>query len=366
MLRSKSAVTAAIMESSAPPSNAPAPEPSGAAAPIAPHVFDAAAVRERIALRAPRRVGGTLRRLHLALRDRMPDAWVVRRNYFHRFGVYPDLRTPRRLSEKITWLKLHGATPLHTRCADKIAVRPWVAERIGAGHLVRAILIADTPDALTPEAIPDAGFVVKATHDTGSVAICTDRERFDWDACRARMREALATPFWRRQRERHYRDIPPRLIVEELLVPDDPAIGLTDYKFHCFHGEPLWIECQIRPPGALYNATYSLDWERQPWLQLADIADSVQYPAELPRPSCLSEMLRLARILAGPFPLARIDLYEVAGRVLFGEMTFTPAAGLERMEYADTAADPWRLDEELGDRLDMARVRARLAELRAG
>jgi hypothetical protein len=180
------------------------------------------------------------------------------------------------------------------------------------------------------------------------------------------MGEALATPFWRRQRERHYRDIPPRLIVEELLVPDDPVVGLTDYKLHCFHGEPQWIECQIRPPGELYNATYSREWERLPWLQLAEIGDSVQYPAELPRPSRLSEMLRIARILAAPFPLARIDLYEVGGRVLFGEMTFTPAAGLERLEYIDPAAGPWRLDEELGARLDMDRVRTRLAELRAG
>ena len=366
MLRPESAVTTAAMERMAPPPNAPAPEPLGAAAPIAPHAFDAAAVRERIALKAPRRVGGALRRLHLALRDRMPDAWVVQRNYFHRFGVYPDLRNPRRLTEKITWLKLHGATPLHTRCADKIAVRPWVAERIGAEYLVRAILIADTADALTPEAIPDAGFVVKATHDTGSVVICTDRAGFDWEACRARMRRALATPFWRRQRERHYRDIPPRLIVEELLVPDDPVVGLTDYKLLCFHGEPQWIECQIRPPGALYAAAYSLDWARLPWLQLAETADSVQYPGELPRPSRLEEMLHIVRTLAAPFPLVRVDLYEVGGRVLFGELTFTPAAGLERTEYTDPAVGPWLLDEELGDRLDMDRVRARLVELWAG
>lgn len=340
--------------------------PVGPGGPVRPHGFDTDALRSRFIQRA-RPADGPLRRLHLALRDSMPDAWVVRRNYFHRFGVYPDLRRPRRLSEKLTWLKLHGATPLHTLCADKVAVRPWVAERIGADALVRAILIADDPEALTPEAIPDAGFVVKATHDTGSVDICTDRARFDWEACRDRMRQALATPFWRRQRERHYRGIPPRLIVEELLLPDDPAVGLTDYKIHCLHGEPHWIECRIRPAaGTVYGATYSLEWERLPWLHLAGVSDSVQYPHELPRPSRLDDMLRIARRLATPFPLVRVDLYEVGGRVRFGEMTFTPAAALERVEYTDPAAGPWSLDEELGDRLDMDRVRAQLAALRAG
>ena len=331
----------------------------------APHGLDADALRARFPVRAAVR-GGLMRRIHLALRDWLPDAWVVRRNYFHRFGVYPDLRNPQRLSEKINWLKLHGATPLHSRCADKIAVRPWVADRIGKQYLVPVLLTADSAEALTPEAIPAPGFVIKATHDTGSVAICNDREQFDWAACRAAMGRALTTPFWRRQRERHYRDIPPRLIVEDLLIPDDPELGLTDYKVHCFHGEPQWIECQIRPPGMLYNASYSLEWERLPWLQLDEMSASLQLPSDIPRPAGLAEMLDIARVLSAPFPLTRVDLYEVGGRVLFGEITFTPAAGLERVEYRDPTVDPWQLDAELGARLDMGRVRAQLAALRAG
>lgn len=347
---------------SAPPATAPA----AAARPDGLHGYDLAALADRFRPRAPQGAPGLLRRMHLALRQRMPDAWAVRRDYYHRFGVYPDLKRPQLLSEKINWLKLHGATPLHTRCADKIRVRPWVAERIGPEHLVRALLIADDPAALTPEAIPAAQFVVKANHDTGSAMICTDRAQFDWEDCRARMRTALATPFWRRARERHYRDIPPGILVEELLRPDDPDIGLTDYKLHCIHGEPVFIELQIRPPGAIFNATYSPDWQRLPWLNLGELKDSAQYPAELARPAGLDAMLRIARTLAAPFPLVRVDLYEVGGRVLFGEMSFTPSAGLERLEYPDRGDDPTRLDRELGARLDLDRARAQIAALRAG
>lgn len=334
--------------------------------PRQPNTVDAETIAGRLPARRPPRLAGPLRRLQLALRDRLPDAWVVRRNYYHRFGVYPDLRNPRLLSEKITWLKLHGATPLHSRCADKIRVRQWVAERIGAAHLVRAILITEDPDALRPEAIPDARFVVKANHDTGSAILCHDRAAFDWQDCRDRMRKALATPFWMRQRERHYRDIPPGILVEEMLEPDDPAVGLTDYKFHCFHGVPQWIECQIRPPGALYSASYTTDWERIAWLQMADLQDSIPYRGEIPRPRQFARMLEIVQRLAAPFPLVRVDLYEVGDRVLFGEMTFTPAAGLERAEPLDPETPVTHHDAELGARLDMTRVRAQLARLRAG
>lgn len=61
-----------------------------------------------------------------------PDAVVTKRSYRHRFGRDLDLENPQGLSEKIQWLKLNGMTPLHSRCSDKIAVRDYVAERVGS------------------------------------------------------------------------------------------------------------------------------------------------------------------------------------------------------------------------------------------
>lgn len=309
---------------------------------------------------------GLLRRLHLALRDWMPDEWVIRRNYFHRFGVYPDLSTPQTLSEKITWLKLHGATPLHRLCADKIAVRDWVAARVGPDVLNRAILITENPADITPDAIPDRRFVVKANMDTGSVLLCHDRARFDWAACRARMAEALARPFWRIQRERQYRGIRPAIIVEAMLDPDDPAIGLTDHRIYCFHGVPRLIEVTVLPPGGYFSAVYSPDWARMPVKMMAEASNSDELPFDLPRPALLARMLEVARNLSAPFPLVRVDLYETGGRVVFGELTFTPSAGLERIEarWPAPGADPRAEDRAWGAHLDMDRTRAQLAALR--
>ena len=48
-------------------------------------------------------------------------------------------------------------------------------------------------------------------------------------------------------------------------------------------------------------------------------------------PICLNEMIRVASILSKPFPQVRVDLYEVNGKVYFGELTFTSLGGM--MDY---------------------------------
>ena len=45
---------------------------------------------------------------------------------------------------------------------------------------------------------------------------------------------------------------------------------------------------------------------------------------EIPKPQCYKQMLVIAQTLSKDFPYCRVDLYEVEGKVLFGELTFTP------------------------------------------
>ena len=45
------------------------------------------------------------------------------------------------------------------------------------------------------------------------------------------------------------------------------------------------------------------------------------------KPKTFDEMVNVARVLSEGFPFVRVDLYEIEGRVYFGEMTFTPASG---------------------------------------
>ena len=48
----------------------------------------------------------------------------------------------------------------------------------------------------------------------------------------------------------------------------------------------------------------------------------------IPKPKNLEQMLEIAQKLSKPFPVVRVDLYNLDGRIVFGEMTFTSLGGL--------------------------------------
>jgi hypothetical protein len=306
-----------------------------------------------------------LRRAHLMLRDRMPDTWVVRRNYWHLFGFYPDLKNPRLLSEKINWLKLHGRAPIHTRLADKVAVRPWVAERIGAQHLVRNILTTTNIEDIRPESIPDTRFVIKGNNDSGAVFVVTDRDTFDWQACRDSLRRTLYRKFYMVQREYQYRDIPPMVVVEEMLDPEIAGARSWDYKFHCHNGRLAYVEVnECWPDQPSTNGLYSPDWKFLPYWANEGPNGRPASVQPVPRPALFDKMVEIAEKLSAPFPLVRVDLYQSRGQVWFGELTFTPAAGLERLERNETNGDRTDIDALYGSHFDMDEARRRIAALR--
>lgn len=278
-----------------------------------------------------------------------PDAVVTKRSYRHRFGRDLDLENPQGLSEKIQWLKLNGMTPLHSRCSDKIAVRDYVAERVGSEILIPMVMATYDVAEITPENIPAERFVVKPNHDSGSVVFCRDRASFDWADARRRLRAMLKRDFHLAQRERQYEGIRRGLIVEELLEQSGGG-DLIDYKIYCFHGKPTFAQVDLGRHSDHRRAMYDLDWRKLPERIETLPGLPAALDGELPRPEGWEEMKRIAAILAKPFPLVRIDFYNVDGRVFFGEMTFTPGAGLSRFE-------PREKDVAYGRLLDLSKVR---------
>ena len=72
------------------------------------------------------------------------------------------------------------------------------------------------------------------------------------------------------------------------------------------------------------------------------------YNVERYLPACLGEMLGLVRSLSSSIgaPFLRVDFYVVAGRPLFGELTFYSDSGLGRF-------DPPEWDERIGQYLQL-------------
>ena len=264
----------------------------------------------------------------------LPDGAFLRMKYRMVFGRPLLVDGPLAFTEKIQWQKLRDRNPLYHTLVDKAAVKPYVAERIGAEHVVPTLGVWECPDQIDWEALP-AQFVLKCTHDSGSTIVCTDKASFDREAACAKLAAALACDYWKRDREWAYKDVPRRIIAEEYL-----GAGLADYKIFCFGGKPefLFVATDRDNP----DEETKFDFFDTSWQHL-DIRNGHPNAATPPaKPAHFEQMLALAEALADKFPQVRIDFYETPdGRVLFGEYTFYHWSGF-------VPFDPDRADAMLG------------------
>ena len=248
------------------------------------------------------------------------------------------LEAPRTMTDKIHWLKLYDSTPLKGRLADKFLVREWVADTVGEEYLVPLLGVWDSPDEIDFASLP-ASFVLKATHGSGWNILVPNKSALDEEWARGRLREWLGL----RQAmkggfELHYEYCEPRIVCERFLR--DGTGGLRDYKFMVFDGVVQFAFTVDRRAGLAMRGTYLPDWTRAPFEYTCE---AVRAP-DVPPPSGLETMLRLASRLGKGFACARVDFYQVRGRVYFGEITFTDADGLS--EFA-----PARYNRIFGDRI---------------
>lgn len=244
-------------------------------------------------------------------------------------GCDCHLDNPQTLGEKIQWLKLYDSTPEKGRLADKYLVRSWVSERVGEEYLIPLIGVWESAQDIDFDALPER-FVLKATHGSGWNIVVQDKSKLDAPDARAKLakwlaaREAMTGGF-----ELHYEFCEPRIIAERYM--EDGSGGLRDYKFITFDGDVQFILAIEGRFTDEVSGTYNADWSRAPFIYGYKVGRN----GDIKRPDCLEEMLGLARVLGKGFPFARVDFYEVDGRVYFGEITFTGANGLSSFAPAD-------------------------------
>lgn len=244
-------------------------------------------------------------------------------------GHPPDLENPTLLTEKIQWVKLYYNNPLYAKCADKYAVRAYVESK-GYGYILNDLIgVYTRAEDIILDELPDK-FVLKATHGCAWNYLCRDKseEIPHWTDTKLLLDEWLKQDFSLFSRELHYAHIPPRLICEQFLENADGS-DLSDYKIYCFHGEPKMIQVDHERFTQHTRNFYDPEWNLIDlrWdvpNQSTDIHDKP--------PANFMEMLNIARALSADFGHVRVDLYNVDGRVVFGELTLTPHSGFGKLE----------------------------------
>lgn len=268
-----------------------------------------------------------LSRKVMGLGYRVAPSLMIRIVYRLRLGQWPNLKHPQTFNEKIQWMRLHDKDPRKTRLADKYLVREWVAENIGDDYLIPLLGVWDKIEEINFDLLPSQ-FVLKANHGSGWNIVVRDKSQLDYRDVKKMCHKWLHTNYGKENLEPQYVSIPPKLIVEEYL--ENEGGNLYDYKVHCFQGKAKFIHyIGGRATNDTCEVFYDAKWNRMPFTTNS----YPRFKSEIPKPDNLDELLHLAESLAGDFDYVRVDIYVLNnGTFKFGEMTFTPGAGVYHWE----------------------------------
>lgn len=261
------------------------------------------------------------------LNPKMP-AIMIQIRHLLRMGRFAKLGNPQDLNEKILWMTLHTDTTEWSRLADKHEVREYIKECGLEDTLVRQYGLYKSMAEVDFCNLPNA-FVLKPTHGSGDVVVVRDKTKADLEGIRKKIQDELDEFICSSAAELHYTRIPHRVVAEELLVNDDWSLQysstLIDYKIWCFNGKAkyIWV-CMnrfVRNKDGAEVMTYDRDWNAHP--EYCRLTPDFSLAEIMPKPVGYDHMLEVAEKLATKFPIVRVDLYNLKGKIYFGEMTFT-------------------------------------------
>lgn len=267
----------------------------------------------------------------------LPDKVYLSLIYAIRMKKIMNWNNPKSFSEKLQWMKVYDHNPLYTKLVDKYEMKEYVDQMIGPGHTVPTLGIWESVNEVDFSKLPER-FVIKGTHDSGSVIICKDRSTFDEKRTRTKLQNSLDTNLYYLSREWPYKHVPHRIIAEEYMESKDKST-LTEYKLFCFDGEvKMVLVCKgLAHSNQRTNDFCDLNLDRYPFTSLFPNSQG-----DLKKPEQYDELLQYASVLSKGLPEVRVDAYVFDDKIYFGELTFFHNSGIRRFE-----PDEW--DYKIGE-----------------
>lgn len=232
-------------------------------------------------------------------------------------------RQPKNLQEYALTILFNKSTDLdlYARLADKIEVRKFVEDRIGQQYLT--ILYGTWTNAKEIDfgTLPNR-FVLKTNNGCGTNFIIKDKSKIDINRVVNELNYWLKYPYGALTGQIHYSRINPKILAEEYLEQSIEKDSLPyDYKFFCYKGVPryvLYYEGRSLNGHITPNMLFDMEWN--------EISEAVNRPInhKVNPPISFEEMKQCVKQLCSGFDFVRVDFYEINGRPVFGEMTFTP------------------------------------------
>lgn len=256
----------------------------------------------------------------------MPDKMYLQLRYRELVGEKLNLDAPKTFNEKLQWLKLNDKRPEYAKLVDKYEVREYIARVMGEEHLIPCLGVWEDVEDIDFDLLPDA-FVLKCTHDSGSVVLCRNKTNFSIENAKRKLAASLKKNLFWEGREWPYKNIKPRIIAEQFMESDDGQ-DLIDYKLFCFGGVPkfFYVSQGLHNHSTAHISYVSLEWEPEPFHR----NDFAVFDVLPEKPKNIAKMIEYSKMLSRDYPFVRVDFYEIGGQIYFGELTFYPGSGFTK------------------------------------
>lgn len=250
-----------------------------------------------------------------------PEKKYVESITTYNLGYSVNIDNPRTFNEKLAWIKLYDHNPVYHTMVDKYAVKQLVSEKIGAQYVAKPLMIFESYKEISKSALPKPPFVIKSVH-YGSPIVVRSESDLNMDFIIEKLKRQSQTSGYDLLREWGYKDVKPRVMIEEYLSDGSENDILQDYKFWCFNGTVKCMYVTIKDRN-VYENFYDTDFN------ILDIDHGFpRHQPEFSKPETFEEMKRLAGVLSAGIPFVRVDFYSCSGKVYFGEYTFYDWGGM--------------------------------------
>lgn len=275
----------------------------------------------------------------------LDDKQCLDRQFQYYIGYQMDWNNPKTFNEKLQLLKLLERDPIYTKMVDKYEAKKIIADKIGAEYTIPTYGVYEKFDDIDFDKLPDQ-FVLKCTHDSGSIAVCKDKKIFDYQKARSILENGLKHNHYWFVREWVYKNVKPRIIAENYL--EDKQDGeLRDYKIFCFHGQvKRLLIAQGRMNGSNETTTDFFN-EKLEHINAKSVHENAAVPPHMPKK--YAKMKEIAEKLSAGIPHLRVDFYEVDEKIYVGELTFFHQGGLAPIE-------PYEQDLEMGSFIQLENI----------
>lgn len=277
--------------------------------------------------------------------------------YKHLFKKNLDLNNPKRLTEKLFWLKAYNGQYKHEiikKCYDKYRVRDYIADKLGTDkYLPKLYGIYDDANMIDFKNLPSK-YVLKITQGCGLNIVNSGSLNDKKEEIRNNLKEWLENTNNGKYSndnlaEAYCYDGNSKIICEEYL--GEPEI-LTEKMFFCINGkvELLYTNFEYLDE----DGNFKKKWIRNVYdkdLNFIDVQMCVENDKYLKivDNGNINEMVKIAEKLSEDFPFVRVDMYDINGRIVVGELTFIPHGGF-------LSIDPIEYDYVWGELLELPNV----------